>query len=292
MILERAVQAGCLVVLVAGAAVGNASLAAAAQPTQAQASAIRGSCRSDYQANCSSVPTGGSAALECLEKNVAKLSAACQQAVRAVMPAPAAAEQSPAPPSKTENAPEPPVSSEAPAGSQPAAGAHPAAAASPSPSPSPSPSTPTPKRAQTAGPSKSQAAAVKTACRADFPVHCPGVSPGGTAAWKCLQANAASLSKPCQQAVLGAGSGAGASASQHANTPPAAAAPKPVAAPAAAPVISIPPRQALFALRTACAGDVQSFCATVPLGGGRALACLGAHAASLSPRCRAALSLP
>ena len=60
-----------------------ASGALAQQPTQAQANAIRQSCRSDYQAHCASVPTGGSAALQCLKDNLASLSPGCQGAVGA-----------------------------------------------------------------------------------------------------------------------------------------------------------------------------------------------------------------
>ena len=54
------------------------------RPTQAQTNAIRQSCRSDYQAHCASVPTGGSAALSCLQENAASLSPACGRAVAAV----------------------------------------------------------------------------------------------------------------------------------------------------------------------------------------------------------------
>ena len=46
-------------------------------------SAIKSACRSDYQQNCAGVPTGGAAALSCLEKNKANLSANCQKAVSA-----------------------------------------------------------------------------------------------------------------------------------------------------------------------------------------------------------------
>ncbi len=53
------------------------------RPTQAQINAIRQSCRSDYQAHCSSVPTGGSAALACLQQNAESLSPACGRAVAA-----------------------------------------------------------------------------------------------------------------------------------------------------------------------------------------------------------------
>ncbi len=58
--------------------------AGAQQPTQAQTNAIRQACRADYQAHCASVPTGGSAALQCLQQNAAALSGACQQALGAI----------------------------------------------------------------------------------------------------------------------------------------------------------------------------------------------------------------
>jgi hypothetical protein len=57
--------------------------AAAQQPTAAQASAIRQACRSDYMANCSGVPTGGAAALQCLQQNAANVSPGCRQALQA-----------------------------------------------------------------------------------------------------------------------------------------------------------------------------------------------------------------
>ena len=56
----------------------------AQQPTAAQQSAIRSSCRGDFQAYCAGVPTGGKEALACLQQNAAKASPACQQALRAV----------------------------------------------------------------------------------------------------------------------------------------------------------------------------------------------------------------
>src|SRR6266404_9692526 len=66
-------------------------------PTDAQRSAIRSECRSDYETHCASVPPGGAASLQCLQKNMSSLSSGCQTAVRAVEP-PAApkAESAPA----------------------------------------------------------------------------------------------------------------------------------------------------------------------------------------------------
>src|SRR5258708_10868033 len=74
-------------------------------PTDAQRSAIRSECRSDYEAHCASIPPGGEASLQCLQKNMSSLSGGCQTAVRAV-------EAPPAP--KTEAAPVPPQTESAP----------------------------------------------------------------------------------------------------------------------------------------------------------------------------------
>jgi Cysteine rich repeat len=56
----------------------------AQQPTQAQAQAIRQECRSDYQQVCAGVPTGGSAALSCLQQHSSSVSSGCQQALASV----------------------------------------------------------------------------------------------------------------------------------------------------------------------------------------------------------------
>src|SRR5882672_10188562 len=69
-------------------------------PTDAQRSAIRSECRSDYEAHCASVPPGGAASLQCLQKNMSSLSSSCQTAVRAVE-APAASKAEPAPAAAT-----------------------------------------------------------------------------------------------------------------------------------------------------------------------------------------------
>lgn len=78
---------------------GTATASAfAQQPSSAQANAIRQSCRSDYQAYCASVPTGGSAALQCLQHNLASLSPGCQAAIGAAEGGPAAQTAPAAPP--------------------------------------------------------------------------------------------------------------------------------------------------------------------------------------------------
>src|SRR5438445_10439069 len=72
-----------------------ATAALAQTPSEAQRAAIKSECRSDYMAHCSSVPPGGEASLQCLQKNMSSLSSNCQSAVRAVE-APAAAPAKPA----------------------------------------------------------------------------------------------------------------------------------------------------------------------------------------------------
>src|SRR5580704_271927 len=73
-------------------------------PTDAQRSAIRSQCRSDYQAHCASVPPGGKASLQCLQQNMSSLSSGCQAAVRAVE-APATPKAESAPVAPAESAP-------------------------------------------------------------------------------------------------------------------------------------------------------------------------------------------
>jgi Cysteine rich repeat len=58
--------------------------AAPAQPTKAQQDALRSACRKDFMSHCSGVKPTGSAALACLQKNAASLSAGCRTAVSAV----------------------------------------------------------------------------------------------------------------------------------------------------------------------------------------------------------------
>ena len=131
---------------------------AVAEPTEAQTSAIRSNCRSDYMSYCSSVPRGGAASLECLKQNVAKLSSACQQAVNAIAPAPApAAKAAPAP-----AAPAAPATTATPAAETPAAPA-PAAAAAPAAPAAPPPAAAAPAQAAPVqAPAKPQQPAAKT----------------------------------------------------------------------------------------------------------------------------------
>ncbi|MBZ9936089.1 hypothetical protein LB518_07285 [Mesorhizobium sp. BR1-1-16] len=159
-----------------------ASMASAA-PTSAQQSAIKSSCQSDYRANCASVPPGGSAALQCLQQNIAKLSAACQQAVNAASgAAPAAANP-------------------APAGTAPAAAPAPAPkAAAPKPPVAAAPPPPPPMQMSP----RQEAMLVRQYCRADFARYCSTVRLGGGNGAACLRANAARLSRGCKQALAAA----------------------------------------------------------------------------------------
>jgi hypothetical protein len=244
-------------------------------PTDAQRSAIRAQCRADYEAHCASIPPGGMASLQCLQKNISSLSSGCQTAVRAVeAPAAPKAETAPATP-KAESAPD-------------AAPAKPAAeTAAPTPAPktaaAPKPTTsPAAKK-----PSSAQVAAIRSACRSDYQQNCAGVPTGGAAALNCLQKNKENLSASCQRAVSAVGSSGGAPA-DAATADPAA---MPAAAPAAALVLRpMRPREVIFVLRSGCGEDARALCSDVPPGGGRIMQCLAAQAATLSAACSNVLS--
>jgi hypothetical protein len=229
-------------------------------PTDAQRSAIRSACRADYEAHCASIPPGGEASLQCLQKNMSSLSSSCQTAVRAVEPAasgPAAATTKPA-----------------------------AESAAPAAAPKAAASTAAKK------PSSAQIAAIRSACRSDYQKVCAGVPTGGAPALQCLEKNKSKVSAPCEQAVNAAGGGGAAPAAGGA---PAAATASPTAAPAAAvpaPAVVLRPmrpREELMVMRSACGGDVRALCAGVPVGGGRIVRCLATQAASLSPACKEVL---
>jgi hypothetical protein len=234
-----------------------ATAALAQAPSEAQREAIKSQCRSDYMAHCSSIPPGGEASLQCLQKNMSSLSAGCAGAVRAVE-APAAPKAETAP--KTDAAP--------------AAASAPAATAA------------KPKAAATqAKPNEAQVSAIRSACRTDYQKFCPGVPTGGAPALQCLVKNKARLSAPCGEAVAAASGGAAPAAGGSAAT--TAAAP---AAPEAGIVLRpLRPREELFVVRSACGADVRSLCSGVVPGGGRIAQCLASNAASLSPACKEVL---
>ena len=315
------VRAILLVALAAGLA---GMPAAAAQPTPEQQSAIKAACQSDYRAQCASVPPGGAAALECLQKNVASLSPSCQSTVNAVGGTPAAtavpadsaaATAAPAPASTT--APQP---TEAQLGAirsacpkdygtycvgVPTGG--PAAlqclqknAASLSPSckgaveavggtgaataTGTTTTVATSPPATAKPPTQAQQSAIKSACQSDYRRHCAS----GSAALQCLQKNAASLSPSCKKAVAAVG---GPTVTTAATTTAAAAAGGTTTA-AAQKVVVLTPRQEMAIMREACGADYQAHCAGVRIVGGAARQCLAAHAAALSPSCRSELARP
>ena len=243
-----------------------ATAAFAQAPSQAQRDAIKAQCRSDYMAHCSSVPPGGEAALQCLQKNMSSLSSSCQNAVRAVE-APAAATAKPA-------------DTAAPKAAAPAAA-----------------TTTAPKAAAAAPagqPSSAAISAIRSACRSDYPKVCAGVPTGGAPALQCLEKNKAKLSAGCEKAVSAASGGGAAAAAPAAGAAPAAAGAATAAAPAAAPTVIVlrpmRPREELFVLRSACGADVRSICGGVQPGGGRIVQCLATNAAQLSPACKDVLS--
>lgn len=186
---------------------------ATAQVTPEQQSAIRGACRGDFTAKCSSVTPGGPEALACLQKNVAGLSPPCKTAVSATLPAATAPAASKPPAAK-------------PAAAKPAA-AKPAAPAAAKPVATKP--VPTVAAAPGPGPSEQQMSAVKFTCRSDFSHHCRGVPQGGPEALTCLQSHEATLSQDCKTALA-----------DIADFVPAPAASAPVAATTAAPAARMP----------------------------------------------------
>jgi len=250
-------------------------------PTDAQRNAIRSQCRADYQAHCASVPPGGAASLQCLQKNMSSLSPGCAGAVRAVTPAAAPkAESTPAAEPKSSAAPAP----AAPAATAPAAAAAKPATAAPAAAPKAAAAGTTAKQ-----PTDAQVAAIRSACRSDYQKVCAGVPTGGAPALQCLEQNKAKVSAPCAQAVNAASGGAAPAAAGAAATASPAAAP--AAAPAPALVLRpMRPREELFVLRSACSADVRTLCGGVAAGGGRIMQCLATRAGSVSPACREVLA--
>jgi len=145
----------------------------AKKPTSAQAAAIRSACRSDYQKVCAGVPTGGSAALQCLEQNKSKVSAPCQQAVGAAGGGAAAAAAGGAATATPATA--------APAG---------ATAAAPAPALVLRPLRP-----------REEIFVLRSACGGDVRSLCGGVEPGGGRIVQCLATKAASLSPACKEVL-------------------------------------------------------------------------------------------
>ena len=268
-------RAAALWMLVVTVGIAMATPAYSQAPTDAQRSAIRAECRSDYQAHCASIPPGGMASLQCLQKNMSSLSSGCQSAVRAVGTPSESKAEPPTTPAKTESEP---TTAPAKAESVPAVTPKSESAATPA--------TPTKK------PSNGNIAAIRSACRSDYMRVCAGVPTGGAPALQCLEKNKSRVSPACQKAVAAVSDNAVPPAAGGAAVPATEATTSPAGAPAAAVLVLRPmrPREELFVLRSACGIDVRTLCAGVAPGGGRLMQCLAAQSASLSPDCRSVLS--
>jgi hypothetical protein len=258
----------------------GAGQAAAQQPSPDQIAAIKSSCRSDFMSKCWGVPRGGTEAFQCLKKNLASLSATCQQAVNAAI----ASATPPSPPSSTTGG-----TPAAPTSPPPAAAAKTAA-----------PETAPPASSNTASPA--QNSETKTAAPAESEESQPAAAAkpasGAQAATSSASGAAAKVAVPTMQAPKKSSSSAATAAKAEA---PAAAEPTSVkkpsetqaAAPAepdAAPVPGfIPPRKKLMVLRN-CRQDLDAYCPGVSYGEGRQLRCLESNRATLSPDCQGALA--
>jgi hypothetical protein len=187
--------------------------ARAQQPSQDQIAAIRASCRSDFMANCSGVTPGGKDALECLKRNLAKLSGSCKTAVSAITPAPAPpATAGVAPPAPSPSAAvTPPASSSVKPAAAPKPAPHTTAKLAPSapPAAAPGPSTATAAPPPTGAPEgpnvmvlpPREALRIVRICAADQQALCAGVPPGGGRIIACLMRNQPALSPLCKNAL-------------------------------------------------------------------------------------------
>jgi hypothetical protein len=147
----------------------------AQQPTPEQIAAIKQSCRSDFMANCQGVQPGGREALECLKRNVARLSGGCKTAVSAISPPPASA----------------PAAHPAPSAGHPAPAPQAAVPAAPAVAPLRVRPFVMPQRR----------IVILAICHADVARLCSNVPPGRERILECLGAQAASLSPACYRAV-------------------------------------------------------------------------------------------
>ncbi len=176
---------------VALATLSASQLAVMAQekPTAAQKHALRSACPADFRANCAGVPTGGMAALVCLEQHVDKLSPACQSAVKAVSGG-----------SEEAKAPAKPASG----GTTSTASKKPAAKSSGGSKPAPAPAA-APMPARPVMPFFRELRITARSCARDFRILCPDVPVGHGNALFCLKVHGDRLSPRCRAALTAAG---------------------------------------------------------------------------------------
>jgi len=187
--IDTSGRAAALWALIATASFATAIPAFSQAPTDAQRGAIRAQCRADYEAHCASVPPGGMASLQCLQKNMSSLAPGCQSAVRAVgNPAAPKADGG-----KAESAS--PGPAEKPAAATPPASAPKAAAATAAPEAAPATMALRPMRP------REELFVLRSACGGDVRQLCGGVPAGGGRILRCLAAQAASLSPACKQVL-------------------------------------------------------------------------------------------
>jgi hypothetical protein len=227
MISIHSVGAAARLVAIAGFGVAALAGPAQARPSEAQLSAIKSNCRSDYMANCMSVRPGGPEALQCLQSHLASLSDACKAAVSATLPPPpppAAAAPPPAPPPPKAAAappravPPPPAAAAAPPSPRKAATAPkakkartakrapappppPVAVAPPPPPPGPDPAV-LMARAERLPPFEKLK--IARACSQDQAAVCPSVPPGGGRLIVCMALHPDALSPFCRRALAAA----------------------------------------------------------------------------------------
>ena len=234
-------------------------------PSQAQRDAIKSQCRSDYMAHCSSVPPGGEASLQCLQKNMSSLSSGCQGAVRAV---------------------------EAPAAAAPKAESAPAARQTQSRtgcSVRETRNRGAQGRRRNHGETAEQRAGFRDPQRMPLRLskglrrRADRRRPGAAMSGKEQVESLASLRAGGQCRQRRRRSACGGRRSRRRSR---LQRPRRPGCPTVIVLRPMRPREELFVLRSACGADVRALCGGVAPGGGRIVQCLATQAASLSPACK------
>jgi hypothetical protein len=265
MRILTSIAAACVSILALASVLLGAERAVA-DPNEQQIAAIKSACRSDFMSKCWGVPRGGTEAFQCLKKNLASLSAPCQQAVNAAI-------ATAAPPS-------------APSPSSPSVAAK---TASPETAAPASPNTPPPAQdseTKTAAPPELEKSKPASAAAAGSQTATSPLS-GTAAKAKAIAPAAPAPKESSSSAPVGATADAPPTSAKE---PSATEAAEP-AEPAAMPAVPgfIPPRKKLMVLRN-CRQELDTYCPGVSYGEGRQLRCLESNRAALSPNCQGALA--